>query len=129
MFLWPAFAITLPIGKAGCQFENEVRKMFGAQAGPVASFAPAFGMMSSVLVSRATFTIAMATPECTVPTTTSTFSRPTRRFMLSVAASGFDSSSTCTKATWRPPSLPPFCSTFSLKASSMNLPSFAKVPV
>ena len=43
-----------------------------------------------MLVSRATFTIAMATPECTVPTTTSTFSRPTRRFMLSVAASGFE---------------------------------------
>ena len=59
--------------------------------------------------SRATFTIAMATPECTVPTTTSTFSRPTRRFMLSVAASGLDSSSTLMNCTSRPPSLRPFC--------------------
>ena len=64
--------------------------MFGAHIGPVASFAPAFGMIRSVLVSLATLTIAMATPECTVPTTTSTFSRPTSRFMLSVAASGFE---------------------------------------
>ena len=110
-FLWPASNITLPIGKDGCQLENEVRKMFGAHCGPVASLAPAFGMISSELLSRATFTIAIATPECTVPTTTSTFSRPTRRFMLSVPASGFDSSSTCTKVISRPPSLPPFCST------------------
>ena len=110
-FLMPASAITLPIGNVVCQFENEVRKMFGAQAGPVASLAPALGMISRVLVSRATFTIAMATPECTVPTTTSTFSRPTSRFMLSVAASGLDLSSTWTKEMARPPSLPPFCST------------------
>ena len=37
--------------------------MLVAQSGPVASFTPAFGMISIVLVSRATFTIAMATPE------------------------------------------------------------------
>ena len=42
--------------------------MFGAHIGPVIASAPAFGMISSVLVSRATLAIASATPECTVPT-------------------------------------------------------------
>ena len=49
--------------------------MFGAHSNPVASLAPALGMINSVPLSRATFTIAVATPECTVPITTSTFSR------------------------------------------------------
>ena len=86
----PSSNITLPIGWQTCQLEKDVRKMCGAHIGPVASLTPALGMISGVLVSRATFTIAIATPECTVPTTRSTFSRPTRRFMLSVALSGLD---------------------------------------
>ena len=64
---WPASYITLPIGKQGCQLVNEVRQMFGAHSARVISFAPAFGTISSVLVSRATLAIAITTPECTVP--------------------------------------------------------------
>src|SRR4029077_11089170 len=59
---WPLSYITLPIGWAGCQLVNEVRKMFGAHWLPVAALAPALGMMSSVLLSRATLTIAITTP-------------------------------------------------------------------
>src|ERR1043166_2085532 len=89
---WPASYITLPIGKHGCQLVKDVRQMFGAHIARVTSLAPAFGTTSIVLVSFATFAIAIATPECTVPTTTSTLSRPTRRFMLSVPFAGSDSS-------------------------------------
>src|SRR5206468_539260 len=72
--LCPFSAATFPIARAGCELENDVRKMFGAHMGPVISSAPAFGMIKSALLSRAAFAIAIATPECTVPTTTSTLS-------------------------------------------------------
>ena len=49
--------------------------MFGAHIGPVTASAPALGTISSVPVSLATLAIAIATPECTVPTITSTLSR------------------------------------------------------
>src|SRR5574340_996149 len=76
-------AIILPVPYPGCQLVNEVRKMFGAHKEPVMSSAPAFGTISVVPVWRATLAIASATPECTVPTTTSTLSRRTSRFMFS----------------------------------------------
>src|SRR5256885_5130032 len=50
---WPRSAATLPMAKAGCQLENEVRKMLGAQSGPVAAPTPAFGITRSVLLSAA----------------------------------------------------------------------------
>ena len=62
--------------------------MFGAHAARVAASAPALGMIISLPVSRAILTIAICTPECTVPTTTSTLSRSTSLFMLSVAFDG-----------------------------------------
>ena len=65
-------AITLPIAMPICELENDERNTFAAQSEPVRSSAPALGMISSVLVSRATFAIASATPEWTVPTSTST---------------------------------------------------------
>jgi hypothetical protein len=40
---WPLSYITLPIGCAGCQLENDVRKMFGAHWPPVAALAPRSG--------------------------------------------------------------------------------------
>ena len=84
-----------------------MRKMFGAHIGPVMSSAPAFGMISSVLLSRATFAIASATPECTVPISTSTLSRLISLLALSGAFAGSDSSSTVKYSISRPPSLPP----------------------
>ena len=81
--------------------------MFGAHIGPVTARAPAFGITSSVLVSLATFAIAITTPECTVPTTTSTLSRLISLLMLSTAFDGSDSSSTLKYSISRPPSLPP----------------------
>ncbi len=68
--------------------------MFGAHWPPVAALAPALGMISKVPLSRATLTIAMTTPECTVPISTSTLSRCTSLLALSVALDGSDSSST-----------------------------------
>jgi hypothetical protein len=73
-----------------------------AHSGPVISSAPALGMMSSVLLSRATLDIASATPECTVPTSTSTWSRLTSLFALSGAFAGSDSSSTVKYSISRP---------------------------
>ena len=81
--------------------------MFGAHIGPVIASAPAFGMISSVLLSFAALAIASATPECTVPTSTSTLSRLISLLTLSVAFDGSDSSSTLKYWISRPPSLPP----------------------
>ena len=81
--------------------------MFSAHMGPVTATAPAFGMMRSVPLSLATFAIAMATPECTVPTITSTLSRFTSLFALSVALAGSLSSSSFTNSISRPAILPP----------------------
>ncbi len=85
--------------------------------------------MSSVLLSRATFDIASATPECTVPTSTSTWSRLMSLFALSGALAGSDSSSTVKYSISRPPSLPPFSSIASLKPFVIAVPSAANVPV
>jgi hypothetical protein len=87
--------------------ENELLKMFCAHMGPVTATAPAFGMMRSVSLSLATLAIAMATPECTVPTSTSTLSRLMSLFTLSVAFAGSLSSSTFTYSISRPPMRPP----------------------
>ena len=81
--------------------------MFGAHIAPVIASAPAFGMISSVFVSFAAFAIASATPEWTVPTSTSTWSRLISLLTLSVAFDGSDSSSTLKYWISRPPSLPP----------------------
>ncbi len=118
-------AITFPIATPSCEFENEVRKMLGAHSGPVMSSAPALGMISSVLLSRATLAIASATPECTVPTSTSTWSRLTSLLAFSGAFAGSDSSSTVKYSMSRPATLPPFCSMASLKALVIELPSAA----
>ena len=99
--------------------------MFGAHSAPVTTPAPALASIVSVPDSRVTRTIAAATPECTGPTITSTFSRLTSRLVLSVALAGFASLSTCTYSIVRPPSLPPFSSTCSLNASVIALPSWA----
>ena len=56
-------ASTAPVAKPDCQFENDVRKMFGAHSGPVAAARPAFGMMCRTPASRVTRIIAAATPE------------------------------------------------------------------
>ncbi len=103
--------------------------MFGAHSGPVISSAPAFGTINSVFVSRATRVIASATPECTVPTRTSTLSRLMSLFAFSGAFAASDSSSTVKYSISRPPSLPPPCSTASLKPFVIALPSAAYVPV
>ena len=58
-------------------------------------------------MSFATLAIAIATPECTVPTSTSTLSRLISLLTLSVALAGSDSSSTLKYSISRPPSLPP----------------------
>ena len=97
--------------------------MFGAHIGPVTASAPAFGSIISVPVSFATLAIAIATPEWTVPTTTSTLSRLISLLMLSVALAGALSSSTRTYSMVRPPSLPPCSSTYCLKPFSIALPS------
>src|SRR5450631_3274727 len=83
--------------------------MFSAHMGPVTATAPALGMMRSVPESLAALAIAMATPECTVPTITSTPSRLMSLPTLSVAFDGSLSSS-------------------SLKPFSMAVPSAAQVP-
>ena len=106
-FFAPLSAATLPIANAGCQFENELRTIFAPHIGPVIASAPALGMMSSVFESFAAFAIASATPECTVPTSTSTLSRLISLPTLSVALDGSDSSSTLKYWTSRPASLPP----------------------
>ena len=59
-FFAPFSAATLPMAKAGCQFENELRTMFGPHMAPVMASAPAFGMMSSVLLSFAALAMARA---------------------------------------------------------------------
>jgi hypothetical protein len=64
-------------------------------------------MISNVFESFAAFAIASATPECTVPTSTSTWSRLISLLTLSVAFDGSDSSSTLKYWISRPPSLPP----------------------
>ncbi len=99
--------------------------MLGAQAGPVAASTPALGMISMVSLSVATLTIAMATPECTVPTKKSTLSRATSLLAFSAPFAGSDSSSSTTYSTSRPPSLPPCSLMASRSASSMFLPSAA----
>ena len=81
--------------------------MFCAHIGPVTASAPALGTISRVFESRATLAIAIATPECTVPTTTSTLSRLISLLTLSVALAGSDSSSTTKYSISRPPNLPP----------------------
>ena len=81
--------------------------MFGAHIGPVTASAPALGTISSVPLSLAALAIAIATPECTVPTITSTLSRLISLLTLSVALAGSDSSSTLKYSISRPPSLPP----------------------
>ena len=58
--------------------------MLAPHIGPVIASAPAFGMISSVLLSFAALAIASATPECTVPTSTSTLSRLISLLTLSV---------------------------------------------
>jgi hypothetical protein len=105
--LYPFSAATMPMASPGCELENETRKMFGAHSGPVASSTPALGMISSVLLSRAAFTIAICTPEWTVPTMTSTLSRLMSLLTLSAPFAGSDSSTTVTYSSTRPPSLPP----------------------
>ena len=122
-FFWSA--ITLPIAMPICEFENDVRKTFAAHSGPVMSSAPAFGMMSSVLLSRANFDIASATPECTVPTMTSTLSRLMSLFAFSGAFAGSDSSSTTKYSISRPATLPPFSSIASLNPFVIAVPSAA----
>jgi hypothetical protein len=87
--------------------------------------APALGTIIRVLVSRATLAMASATPEWTVPTSTSTLSRETSFLAFSVALAGLDSSSTVKYSTSRPPSLPPFSSTNCLKPLVIALPSAA----
>ena len=82
------------MANAGCQFENELRTMFALHIGPVMASAPALGTISSVLLSLAALAIASATPECTVPTRTSTASRLISLLTFSVALDGSDSSST-----------------------------------
>lgn len=123
--LWPRLATTSPIANPGCQFEKEVRKMFGAHIGPVTASAPALGTISSVPLSLAALAIAIATPECTVPTTTSTWSRLISLLTLSVALDGSLSSSTRTNSTNWPPSLPPCSSRNSRKPFSIAVPRAA----
>ncbi len=84
--------------------------MFGAQSPRVMMSAPAFGTSVGRPASRAIFAMAMATPECTVPMSTSTFSERTSLFVSSVAFVGSDSSSILTKSILRPASVPPCCS-------------------
>jgi hypothetical protein len=81
--------------------------MWLAHIGPVTASAPALGTISSVPLSLAALAIAIATPECTVPTITSTLSRLISLLTLSVALAGSDSSSTLTNSSSRPASLPP----------------------
>jgi hypothetical protein len=97
--------------------------MLGAHMGPVTASAPALGTMSTVPLSFAALAMAMATPECTVPTITSTLSRLMSLLTLSVALAGSDSSSTLKYSISRPASLPPCSSTYSLKPFSMATPS------
>src|SRR5205823_4507191 len=125
----PFSAATLPIASPGCEFENDVRKMFGAHIGPVIASAPALGMIKSVLLSRAALAMASATPEWTVPTTTSTLSRLISLFTLSGAFAGSDSSSTVMYSISRPPNLPPASFSASLKPLVIAVPSAAYVPV
>ena len=103
--------------------------MLTPHIGPVIASAPPFGTISSVLLSFAALAIAVATPECTVPTSTSTLSRLISLFTLSVAFDGSDSSSTFTYSISRPPSLPPCSSTYRRKPFSIASPSAAYVPV
>src|SRR3984893_5151396 len=63
---------------------------------------PGVGMISNVPVSRATLTIAISTPECTVPIRKSTFSRLTSWLAFSGALDGSDSSSAMANSTSRP---------------------------
>ena len=81
--------------------------MCGAHIAPVIASAPALGTISMVLLSLAARAIASATPECTVPTMTSTLSRLISLLTLSVALDGSLSSSTRKYWISRPPSLPP----------------------
>ncbi len=85
--------------------------MLGAHMGPVTASAPALGTIIRVPLSLATLAIAIATPECTLPTSTSTLSRLISLLTLSVALEGSDSSSTLTNSISRPLSLPPCSAT------------------
>lgn len=70
--------------------------MVGAQSSRVAKALPALGMMSGTPFSRAAWTSAMATTECTVPVSACTRSRPSSRFTFCTALAGSDSSSSST---------------------------------
>src|SRR5258708_1669075 len=121
-FLWPISAATLPIGNPGCQLLNEVRKMLGAHSLPVASPTPALGISSVACSSRATCTIAPATPEWTVPTRISTFSPTTSLLAFCAPLAGPLSAASLTYRTSRPPSLPPSSLLSSLIPSASLLP-------
>ena len=99
--------------------------MLGAHIAPVTASAPALGTISRVPVSLATLAMAIATPECTVPISTSTWSRLTSLLTLSVALLGSLSSSTLKNATSRPAILPPVSAICSRKPFSIALPSAA----
>ncbi|KAG1306182.1 hypothetical protein G6F62_015452 [Rhizopus arrhizus] len=89
------------------------------------ALAPAFVTIKVVSLSLAALASAIATPECTVPISTSTWSRLIRRLSFSAALAGLDSSSTLKYSISRPPSLPPCSATYSLKPFSMAVPSAA----
>ncbi|KAG1166320.1 hypothetical protein G6F35_018259 [Rhizopus arrhizus] len=89
------------------------------------ALAPAFVTIKVVSLSLAALASAIATPECTVPISTSTWSRLIRRLAFSAALAGLDSSSTLKYSISRPPSLPPCSATYSLKPFSMAVPSAA----
>ena len=110
-FLMPSAAIACPVASPTWVLVKEVRKMFLAHRLRVSWVAPAFGMMVGMPSSRAILLMASATPECTVPMSTSAFSPCTSLVASAVAFGGSDSSSTLTKLIARPASEPPFCFT------------------
>ena len=114
-----------PSATVGCPMVNEVRNTLGRQALRVTACTPALGMMLSVPLSATTFWIAICTPECTVPTITSTLSCATRRRALASAFFGSDSSSSLIHSTSRPARRPPFSATAMRMPFSMASPSLA----
>ena len=121
--------MTLPNARVGCELLKLVRNTFGAHRPRVAAWTPALGIRLRTPVSRATFWMPICTPECTVPTMTSTLSRCTSLLAFSIPLDGSDSSSTLKYSISRPPSLPP-CSLMAMrKPFSIATPSWAKVPV
>ena len=107
---------------------KEVRNTFLTHRSRVTATLPALGTMVSVPLSDTTLWMPICTPECTVPISTSTPSRLTRRSAFCGAFSGLDSSSSLTIWISRPPSLPPFSAISSSMAKVMFSPSLAKVP-